>query len=83
MLSLKLSPLMFRHLFLSLALASSLSAQNPLENSLIFTGTTATAGAETYAWLVWQPTDPLIISSKTVAVSDAIFGRWWSATDHP
>lgn len=66
--SLQLSLSMFRLLLLSLAIATSLSAQNALDNSLIFTGTTATAGAETYAWLVWQPTDPLFISSKTVAV---------------
>ncbi len=59
---------MLRSFFISLALVTSLHAQNALENSLIFTGTTATAGAETYAWLVWQPTDPLFISSKTVAV---------------
>ncbi len=59
---------MLRHLFLSLILAASALAQSGLDNSLIFAGTTATSGGQAHAWLIWQPTDPLFVSSHTVAL---------------
>lgn len=43
-------------------------AQSGLDNSLVFCGTTTIAEGVNYSWLVWQPTDPLFISSHTVAV---------------
>ncbi|MES2598689.1 MAG: hypothetical protein V4662_25370 [Verrucomicrobiota bacterium] len=59
---------MFRSLFISLAVAASALAQSGLDNSLIFAGTTATSGGQAHAWLIWQPTDPLFVSSHTVAL---------------
>jgi hypothetical protein len=50
------------------ALADEWRAQSAFDNSLLFTGTTRTSGAETHAWLVWQPGDPLFISSRVVAI---------------
>jgi hypothetical protein len=59
---------MFRSLFLHLALAASLAAQSGLDKSLIFAGTTATSGPDTHAWLIWHPTDPLFISTHSLAI---------------
>ncbi len=59
---------MFRTLILTLTAAVTLSAQPALDQSLVFTGTTAKVGAETFAWLVWQPSDPLLIVGKSVAI---------------
>lgn len=59
---------MIRSLFLSFALAGMAFAQSGLDKSLIFAGTTATVSSETYAWLVWQPTDPLFVSTHTLAL---------------
>jgi hypothetical protein len=53
---------------LGLVLIGGLRAQSGLDNSLLFMGTTATSGAETYSWLIWQPGDPLFISGHTVAI---------------
>ncbi len=64
----QLSYPMFRTLLITFALVASLSAQSALDKSLVFTGTTATAGAETFAWLVWQPSDPLLIAGKNVSI---------------
>lgn len=59
---------MIRSLFLSFALAGMAFAQSGLDKSLILAGTTATVGSETYSWLVWQPTDPLFVSTHTLAL---------------
>jgi hypothetical protein len=59
---------MFRSLLLSLVLAASASAQTGLDNSLIFAGTTSTSGGQTHSWLIWQPTDPLFVSTHAVAL---------------
>lgn len=59
---------MFRSFFLFLALAGAALAQSGLDNSLIFAGTTATSGGQTHAWLIWQPTDPLFVSTHAVAL---------------
>lgn len=59
---------MIRALLLSFALAGMAFAQSGLDKSLIFAGTTATVSSETYAWLVWQPTDPLFVSTHTLAL---------------
>ena len=71
---------MFRSLFLSLALAVTAVAQSGLDKSLIFAGTSATSGPETYSWLIWQPTDPLFISTNTVALYRKIGGTASPAT---
>lgn len=55
-------------MMLALLPATGTRAQGGLDDSLLFMGTTADAGAETFAWLIWQPADPLFISSKTVAL---------------
>ncbi len=59
---------MFRSLLLTFTAAATLSAQPALDQTLVFTGTTATVGAETFAWLVWQPSDPLLITGRNVAI---------------
>ena len=59
---------MYRSILLSFALATAAVAQTGFDNSLLFAGTTATVGGKTYSWLVWQPTDPLFISTHTVAL---------------
>ncbi len=58
----------WKFVLLLVALTTTLHAQSALENSLIFTGTTTTSGADTYAWLVWQPSDPLFTAGHTVAI---------------
>lgn len=59
---------MFRSIFLSLAFTAVALAQSALDNSLVFVGTTSTSGPDTHAWLIWQPTDPLFLSTHTVAL---------------
>jgi len=71
---------MFRSLFISLMLATMALAQSGLDKSLIFAGTSATSGPETYSWLIWQPTDPLFISTNTVAMYRKIGGTASPAT---
>ena len=36
--------------------------------SLVFTGLTFTSGAETYSWLSWQPTSPVALQGRTLAI---------------
>ena len=59
---------MFRSFILSLVLTVTALAQSGLDKSLIFAGTTATSGPDTHAWLIWQPTDPLFISTHSLAI---------------
>lgn len=51
-----------------LGLAAAAPAQSGIGDALIFTGLTATSGAETYAWLSWNPTDPGVLNGRVVAV---------------
>lgn len=50
------------------ALAGVARAQSGIGDALIFTGLTTTSGADTYAWLSWQPTTPAVLSGRVVAV---------------
>ncbi len=63
---------MYRYFFLiSAALfgfAATAGAQSGVGKALVFTGTTATSGADTYAWLAWHPTDPGILENRVLAV---------------
>ena len=51
-----------------LGLAGVAPAQTGIGDALIFTGLTTTSGADTYAWLTWQPTTPSVLSGRVVAV---------------
>ena len=70
----------FRILLASLVVATGLRAQSGLDNSLLFMGTTATSGADTYSWLIWQPSDPLFVSGHTVAIYRKLGGAASPAT---
>ncbi len=51
-----------------LSVAGVAPAQSGIGDALIFTGLTTTSGADTYAWLSWQPTAPAVLSGRVVAV---------------